>query len=245
MKLAIFGDSWGDDHSLWPRYYKNVGDSWIDYLGYNTSYEITNFCVGGSSFFFQYERLLNHHENFDKIIFLIPSAGRIHSKVRDTLEHWGTVEQVHRAIANFTDLTFSEKEHLQAIEKYFAYIQDVNKDKTVQTALLQNIKSFLRPDIKFISVSPDSCFEDSSTNNLHKLAFIEPTFFDVDAFSSKTNYYDARKCHLSEENNLILGKKVLEFLENNVPLDLNFDHFCHTPTMPLDHYFRPHWNKLK
>jgi len=50
MKLTIFGDSFGDDHFLWPRYYKDVGPSWIEYVAEKTNYEIDT--IRGKDFYF-------------------------------------------------------------------------------------------------------------------------------------------------------------------------------------------------
>lgn len=243
-KLAIFGDSFGDDFTLWPKYYKGVGPSWIDYLRDNSNYEITNFCVGASSFWYQYHRLEENHKDFDRILFLVTQPGRFHSFVKRDLEHWTNVDHVQRAINTEPNLSYKERQHLDALQQYFLFLQDHHRDDRVHFALLQNIRGYIRPDTKFISVFPESMLPDSKEHNLKFLAFLEPHWFRIDAFGSSSDYYDARKCHISEENHLILGKKILDYLDKDIPLDLNPDHFVHHPTKPLEHYFRPHFNKL-
>jgi hypothetical protein len=48
---------------------------------------------------------------------------------------------------------------------------------------------------------------------------------------------DARKCHLCEENNLILGKQIQHCLEHNLELTIDIEKFV-TPTRDSEHYFR-------
>jgi ribosomal protein L21E len=47
---------------------------------------------------------------------------------------------------------------------------------------------------------------------------------------------DARKCHMSEENNFIFYRKIIKFLSGE-PVHIDVNDFV-KPTMPLDHYWR-------
>jgi ribosomal protein L21E len=47
---------------------------------------------------------------------------------------------------------------------------------------------------------------------------------------------DARKCHMSEENNFIFYRKMIKFLSGE-PIHIDINDFV-KPTMPLDHYWR-------
>jgi hypothetical protein len=53
----------------------------------------------------------------------------------------------------------------------------------------------------------------------------------------QAGYSDARKCHLCEENNLILGKQIQHCLENNLDLTIDIEKFV-TPPRKFDYYFR-------
>jgi len=71
-KLGIFGDSFaasGDNNMInpacWPRILRDK---------YN--YEVTNYAQAGTGISFGYYHFLKYHENFDKIIFLLPSIYR-------------------------------------------------------------------------------------------------------------------------------------------------------------------------
>ena len=68
MKIAIFGDSFGDDYNLWPDPYSGVGPSWVDYLR-SQNLEIENFSVGGTSLFYSYQKFISTYEKYDKVIF--------------------------------------------------------------------------------------------------------------------------------------------------------------------------------
>jgi hypothetical protein len=65
----------------------------------------------------------------------------------------------------------------------------------------------------------------------------EQKYFGLkDVIPAEKNFYDARKCHLCEENNLILGQKIETFLEG-APVKLCLDDFVN-PTRNIDYYFR-------
>jgi hypothetical protein len=243
MKLAIFADSWGDDYSQWPRPYSGVGLSWLDYIRANSNYEITNYSMGASSLWFQYDRFIKNYANFDKIIFFVTEPGRVHCLIRNELEHWVSYEQVQRAANNFK-LDYRESKKIDALKNYYSYIKNDYADNSIHDALLSNIK-WLRPDVKFVSGFPTSRLPDSGTNNLLFLAFIEPDYFKVEVFGADIQYYDARKCHMSEENHLIFGKKILDYLDKDCELILDRKDFVHTSTKPFEHYFREHFAKLK
>ena len=58
MKLAIFGDSFGDDTGIWPIPHSDVGPSWIDYLR-NQNIDIDNYSQGGTSLFYSYQKFIS------------------------------------------------------------------------------------------------------------------------------------------------------------------------------------------
>ena len=98
----------------------------------------------------------------------------------------------------------------------------------------------IRPDTIIIP-----CFHNSIPNLTHK-AMCEIGHMEINHLFN-TRYYkiekelhdkrlDARKCHMSEENNFIFYRKMLKFLSGE-PVHLDIDDFV-KPTMIVDHYWR-------
>jgi hypothetical protein len=101
--------------------------------------------------------------------------------------------------------------------------------------MLDDIK-YKFPKIILISGFPSSV-PWLRTGSMVSIAQKEQKFFNLgDGMPNDPNFYDARKCHMCEENNEIFGKKVIEFLDG-APVKLNIDNFVN-PTKDINHYFR-------
>lgn len=241
IKLAIFGDSFGDDTGLWGSgKFENVGPSWIDYIRSTDKYEVTNFAYGGSNLYYSKKFFDQHYEKFDEIVFLITHPlGRLEFKkfekelinLPKQFFNINTVLSLEKESYTFTEF---ENSLLNAVKDYYIYVQNDEFDLAVHHAMLDDIK------VKFPKVILIPCFHDSFLDNkvgLIDIAQKEQKFFGLgDGIPNSKNFADARKCHLCEENHLILGKKILEFLQGN-PVVLNIHDFVN-PTKNKEHYFR-------
>lgn len=241
IKLGIFGDSFGDDYNLWtPDRWHDVGPSWIDYLRSTGLYEIENFCSGGTNTYFSKKLFDEHYKKYDQIIFIATfPQGRLdlHSlypKEKLNLQFFN-INCIIRAESNMEIYNTLERKIIKAVKNYYLYLHNPEYDNTLHNLWLEDIK------IKFPSVVMIPAFE-PSIPNLESDALInivqkEQKYFDLtDMIPANSNFYDARKCHLCEENNLILGKKILEFL-NGSPVKLNVNDFVN-PSKNKDYYFR-------
>jgi len=239
IKLGIFGDSFGDDYSLWTTGWKDVGPSWIDYLRDTGKYEVTNFCARGTNTYFSKKLFDQHHHEFDKIILMETFPyGRIDctslNHLKNTrLTQFFNIQSISKYEKEIVNYNFLERRILKAVKNYYMYVMNQEYDTDLHNLWLEDMR------IKFPSIIVIPCFFDTTDNNpcLMQVLEKEKKFFNLKEYiPAEEDLYDARKCHMSEENNLIFGKKMEKFLEGD-PFFLSVDDFVN-PTKDFAHYFR-------
>ena len=238
MKIAVFGDSFGDDYNLWPDPYLGVGPSWIDYLR-NQNIEIDNYSCGGASLFYGYQRFISTYQKYDKVIFLVTSPGRISVPKGNQAEEFANLTSVENHLKNCVD--FETKIKLTAIRDYFTYVKNDTFDEVVHRLLIEDI-SRKHKDTLMIP-----CFAHSGIDNRIPLVAIprfEADFWKMEEIMPWGNtVYDSRKGHMCEENNLMLGQEIYNWVETG-----NYNLFREnfkTPTKEFTHYFRTDFRILR
>jgi hypothetical protein len=266
MKIAIFGDSWGihgEDYP-WPD---SRGPSWVDLL--RQHYTIDNFCVHGNSIQNVYYEYLKNRYNYDKIITLITSPQRF-TVPRSTFEnskfsHVGTTYHI-----NYSKVNYEVQEHLTdelrtAFNGYYKYIYNeelvyssifailndiINSGKCIVVPCFRDsVPSLIEPwhagnDLVSLDQASELWIDGLSnldhalapfwnkTIRAHKLIPVSDTH--------KIKLYDVMRCHLSEENNFVLYKLILDAIKrNNATIKLDKSSFF-PPTRSFEHYFAVH-----
>ena len=231
MKLAIFGDSFGDDTGIWPIPHSDVGPSWIDYLR-NQNIDIDNYSQGGASLFHSYQKFMLNYQKYDKIVFLITNPGRISVPMDDTIKDFNT-GSIERHLRNCVNV--ERKLILNAILDYFIYVKNDTFDETVHRLLIEDISN-KHKDMLMIP-----CFDRSGIDNqlpLIAISKFESDFWNMEEIIPQTDLtkQDARKAHMCEENNLMLGQQIYDWVKtgNYKLVQKNLK----TPTKEFTHYFR-------
>jgi len=221
MKIAIFGDSFGDDHINWidRNDWLDVGPSWVDYL--RQFHDIDNFCKGGSSLY--YSKIIfdkTDLSKYDKVIFIATSPYR-----RTNYNSNWNIGRVESELARKeTDVELREK--LLALRAYFIHVWN-ESDQYFHDLMIKDITTVLSSVLRLRYGQLD----EASNNECKKVygGLLHDIF--------QAGYSDARKCHLCEENNLILGKQIQYCLENNLELTIDIEKFV-IPPREFEHYFR-------
>lgn len=240
MRIAIFGDSFGDDTSIWPRPYMDVGSSWIDYLR-NQDIEIHNYSRYGTSLFYSHQKFISNYQNYDKIVFLVTMPGRLtvpHPTKKNEELHC-TPGSIQRQITNCTG--DNQKITLNAVQDYFIHVQNARFDREIQKLLIEDIiRKQVTKDNHSNNLLLIPCFHQSGIDNQTPLIMItefEAKFWNLkETIPASPTQLDCRKAHMCEENNLLLGRKVHTWIKTGrfVLLKENFK----TPTKDFSHYFR-------
>jgi hypothetical protein len=232
MKIAVFGDSFADDYHMWPNPYTGVGPSWVDYLR-NQNIEIDNYADGGTSLFYSYQQFISQYQKYDKIIFIVTSPGRLSVPTSDNrTEEFFSSRAVEIQLKNCID--YERKRKLNAISDYFVYVKNDTFDSVVHKLLIEDI-SKKHNDILMIP-----CFVDSGIDEqmpLRNISAFEAKFWNMnEILPNSDTVYDARKCHMCEENNLMLGQEIYNWVKTG-NYSLTQENFK-TPTKEFSHYFR-------
>ena len=248
IKLAIFGDSFAQDESpQWSSEWADVGLSWIDHLRNTNKYSITNFSEPGTSLYWSKKLFDQHHESFDKVIFIVtfPCRRITFDKLPDgcgaitkTFYNSSTVFDIIKNKNQFNSYNFIEQNFLLAVRDYYLHIQNDHFDHTVHLLMLDDINE-KRPDVILIPAFPSSVpsLDKSGSAPLLTISQKDMLHFGLGEFIPNSNdMTDARKCHLSEENHEILASYMLKFLQGD-PVYLDANKFV-KPTKHIAHYFR-------
>ena len=221
MKIAIFGDSFGDDHINWidRNRWLDVGPSWVDYL--RQFHDIDNFSCGGSSLY--YSKIIfdkTDLSKYDKVIFIVTSSYR-----RSNYNSSWNLGKIETMLSEKNlDLEWETK--LLALKSYFLHVWN-ESDQYFHDLMVKDISNIFPSTLhlnynQLDKISNDEC-KKVYGRQLHEI------------FTA--GYFDARKCHMCEENNLILGKQIQHCLENNLDLNIDIEKFV-IPPRELEHYFR-------
>jgi hypothetical protein len=235
LKLGIYGDSFAD-----TRYLESLcgndslfGKSWVEILCEN--FDITNYSEGGSGVYFSYVKFLENHKQHDLNLFLISQHSRFSVQMRDIekIMHVvpGSFQSGYDKELKKLESYPTDKRIFQSIKGYLDHIMDDKKDKTFANLMIDNIKK-IRPDTFFIDLF-------DSENSLVKISILElmKEGLDFDILRKDGYRVDLRKCHLSEENNIMTAEKVAFFINQNIK-DIKFDSTDYRPSSrPIISYF--------
>jgi hypothetical protein len=213
-KIAIFGDSFADEN------HSNLDEkSWIDILRDN-GLEVHNFSLSGTSLMWSYQKYLNfkksdQNETIDKIIFLFTEPNRMTTQYKNkiiTITHPDMFDDV---IKNNNDFNQKDIEILQNFKNYYIYFHNEEEAKIINNLIKRDILS----DSRVIYSEPFDRNLPKGQISLYNVASIELDVLtglsEDDGYKFMNKCIDNRKCHMSEPNNVMVGKKFLDAIFYN------------------------------
>lgn len=227
-KLGIFGDSF----ALSEPYLDCVGHRtiWADVL--KEKYDVENFGRSGSSLYYSYKLFIENHKKFDHIIFIATDPGRIQIPERSLhISHCDSdcdyqfVPSYEQAKKILTEIKHIDRTStsVQAAKEYMLHIQDYEYETYVQKLIIEDIIKE-RKDIIVIPAFEWSWHPGPFDWNLSQIEIKENNYWNIDHHWFQTwkgkNYCDVRCCHMTQENNIIFGNMVLNWLGGS---PINFD----------------------
>lgn len=248
MKIGVFGDSFCNK----VRLNSPTPVVWYNFLQADYGHDIDCFGEPGSSILFSAKLIEQHAANYDLVIWCLTTPGRFSfpDPSKDISYHITTAWT--ECTTNDFDLA---KKHEVCID-YLKYVFDWDTENFVGQAIVTYLQS------KFSNIMIIPCFPPplGATFNLYEVSQRETNFYFppakvyknpiLNAISSPgvyfpgkqlhtayTDYHDGRVCHLTLENQTILGRLVNENLKPGV-FQTSYDHFV-DPTTPFDQAFIP------
>lgn len=225
MKLWIFGDSYSipldyvdSDTALKAgvnseNYYTN----WIKEVSNNLHVDelkiYSNFGVSNEWIFKNVMEQSNNFSPEDYVIVQLTNSNR----------HWWFPDEP--AASNLAQSVFDpswSKDKKKAIENHLKYLQNDQMDNLIYSSVIYSFMyvKLALPGIKMLLLPGWGSGPDTIGNLTVNVCDAE---FDSEktqqAFYSKTGY-DSRLNHMSIDNHLVLANKVIDYFENQVPVDL-------------------------
>ena len=234
MKVGIFGDSFGVEGK---NPITETSKPWFFYL--KDQHEVHNFCCSGTSLYYAYDRYLNQKDqNFDKVIFLVTSVGRL-SIITEPFEHGYSNQVTHYEHAKGLLVHAMKNKHekrtmlYQTAVNYFLHYYDVKQEKLNHQLLLERIRQISNSLI--IPNFLDSFPEERNYTCLNDISEIDYIHYHNQIPEGKNfMFYDARHCHFNDDNNKIFGQCILEWIDNgHWNLDLSK---YQKPVEPVNYY---------
>lgn len=233
MKVAIFGDSWAKE--LGTENKLNPSPAWWSIL--SNTYDITNYGLSGSSTYYSYEIFEEVQNNFDKVIFIASTAGRIHlpDELKLKSMHIGGTKRFQ--VTSLSDaentLAFLEKNDpnattdimkLKAIVTYYGYVMNIKEQELINNMYQRMVKY----------IKGDNALVIDSLPVLYPISRLESDHWGIDLPSVfRQGYREHRKCHMSEENNAMLANEIDNWLKTG-KFNLTPDKFI----IPKDNWTR-------
>jgi len=219
MKIAIYGDSYGShridniDGDAFDR-----GLSWPELL--SKDHQVTNFSEGASSLFYSYQHFIKHHQDFDYNIFLVTQLHRL----LVPRNYHGEVYK-HVIPEKYKD-EMNEKDYRDD-----AFLENQEHDIIFHNLMVDNIRR-LNPNTLLIPTFPSS-LDNAPGNSLFDIFILEkenvpllnylPINKIVKDDISEHYYEDYKKCHLIEDNHIILYNKIInDFKKPNPDIPVEF-----------------------
>lgn len=232
MKIGIFGDSFAADG--WENQ-----PSWWKYLT-DHGHTVTCHARGGTSILWSARQIQDLAKNYDLAIWCVTNSDRITFRVDETPGVVNSTQIINYNdphIENFKWVLDSSRAKAQMIKDWYKYNPDANELLLVGTAVVDHLRSIY----KNLMLIP--CFSDPLNNyfNLFTVSnkevehYFGGTFFKPNA-NIFAEYEEHRACHLSVENNRILGNLVADNLVPGI-FQTGYDHFITAPAELVSFYF--------
>jgi hypothetical protein len=232
MKIALFGDSFGESGS-------NNVKHWFDIVCDQLNYQSANFSKNGTHLYYSYNKFLENHSDYDKVVVIASSPRRFPVPINIGNETFcvpstASVENIERIKQD--TLTIEEVELLKNLKAWFL-VSDFNFMNTTQNLLLKDILN-RRKDVILIPVFPDSLGDDilkktglSADDCLNKIKTLQLKnlgyWSDEPVYLKYHDNYDLLTGHFTEEINQKFSEIFYERLVTGTWKSFNLDFVKH------------------
>jgi hypothetical protein len=220
MIIGIFGDSFASEE--WHP------NGWSCCLRTQYQYNIQNFSASATSLFWSYQQLIKNIDNFDTIIFVATSPGRLYwpntARNLHYISSMFTAQQAIKSNPPINDLAV-----FKAAEQYHLNLANDEFDVFVHNQILKEISKLCTDRGKKLIMIP------AFDINIPCQSVFQCSLMDVTMTELATQFgtnrqwlseKNTRYNHLSAANNIILAETVDKLLHNAV-LSVGLDNFVY------------------
>lgn len=216
--LGIFGDSFAAQDEGVPE---------ADYMSWpillKEDFDVVNYAASNSSFFYSVKQFLENHFKHDYVILHVTNADRLYLEEKNSIIRASDGKKIRHVKANAREMLDSVSlkirknlEILNAIELYYTYIINNEKENYCYKLMLEDVKSKR---------------EDLIVLDLWSWYFKENEFF---LYHPSKTLIDLRKNHLTKTNH----KMVYNYIKDKINgKDVNLDQYYRIPLESYKYYF--------
>lgn len=218
ITIGVFGDSFAQRES---GERKPTDESWITHIE-KRGYRIRTFGMGGTACWYSYKKFLENYKKFSHIVFVHTSSSRSNNLPDDLAlfsNYYGREETIP-STGMFQFLSPERQQQLLTIIEAQKYTKDFELDKFIAQSVFNTVNAIAKnSDKQIINILPFNCDDQPIGVDISNRAGTCIT--DLLTVSNKempnlfkSGSVDPRDCHLSLENNAVLGEIVIESLTN-------------------------------
>ena len=226
MAIGVFGDSFADRY-MHPTLKEmgHVDESWMQYLE-DQGHRVKSYGLTSTSTWYSFEQFLHFHKYMDAVVFVYSHHSRIHSmpeSYRIFASFAGRpIESLIESPA-YRNHSSEDQENIMTIIKGSNLTFNNTFNLFVQHKVFEEVNKLCREkDIKLVNILP---FDDTRTARDYDLKSAHgDCLYDLLPVVCKEHDFkmvDPRSCHLSLENNTILGKVIEESFNSSSPKNIN------------------------
>lgn len=239
IRMAIYGDSFGDGSQYKMSGVANMGNWWPNVLANRLQINsIDNYCAGGTPFIFAYNSFMNNYKNYDINIVLVTDPTRytqpliIRSVSPNEKYHCSNLKNCDELLSRHK-LTNSEQKIVDDI-KTWHMVKDDNFMSTVQLLMVNEIlraspKTIIIPCFKRSAPFLNVGLQDLQLYQLQSLGIIDDN--QMAKYEEKPEIIG---CHFTPEMNRVVADMVFSRILTG-EWNWNFPKIKHEN--PLEYYY--------
>ena len=237
LKVGIFGDSFSDPIRHGHDNFRELDElGWPNLLKHK--HEVGLYGQGGSSIFYSYQKFLEHHSKYDKIVFVVTDPLRwikgysLLGRERHFSNYW-TADNFLKV--NKKELRLDQIDLLEAIKSYYLHMADDPSSYQLAHLIINHMKQ-IRPDIILIPI--DQTLLDINVAGFQQYIDVFYNTIGLKKFNGDIYYEYRLICHLSKEMNKLMAEHVEQALETGI-WDPVLPKYVNHEFTNIDYYFRP------
>ena len=217
-KIWIYGDSFVD--SCYPDSIHNKY-SWTELL--SKTYNVINSGMTGAGQDSQFEKLLSHvtknDTSNDILIFVAPARERFNFSFLKSEGHQHSLHFLENPNNTYT------KEQIEFVKRfYYYYVTEANLivHATKNVLSVSSLSNKFKKTLYWPTGKVDYEELYKELYNHDNFVFMEPDLFQISIAENTWKPGDGkdnRACHLSIENNKIMASMIIDWIENNTPIN--------------------------
>jgi len=237
LTLGIFGDSYSD-----PIRHGHDNFRELDELGWpnllKQKYDVGLYGQVGSSIFYSYQKFLENHSNYDKVVFVVTDPLRwikgynLLGNIMHFSNYWTAN---HYLKSNKKQLSLEQVDLLEAIKGYYLHMADYPSCQVLANLMLNHAKQ-IRPDVILIPIARGLL--NINTTGFQDYINLFYNLLGVTCINYDIHYEHRLICHLSKEMNKLIAEHVEQALETGI-WDPVLPKYVNHEFTNIDYYFRP------